>query len=83
MKHSIKITLILLGMFLIAQFIGLLVINSYNPHQVQVADEKGTLTNTTTYNLPYGMGPPEGATPDSNFISIITKISPAFKLERV
>ena len=71
MKHSIRITLILLCMFLVAQFIGLAVINSYNPHQTEVQNENGTLTNTTTYNLPYGMGPPEGVTPTSNIISIV------------
>ncbi|MEI6849828.1 MAG: presenilin family intramembrane aspartyl protease, partial [archaeon] len=71
MKHSIKITIVLLAMFLLAQFIGLAVINSYNPHSIEVKNENGTLINATTYNLPYGMGPPEGVTPEGNIFSIV------------
>src|SRR3989344_1636252 len=44
MKHNIKITLIMISMFILAQLIGLLVIGFYeNPNQ----------------ELPYGMEPPE------------------------
>lgn len=44
MKHNLKITLILLSMFLITQFIGLYVVNHYlSPENV----------------LPYGMEPPQ------------------------
>jgi len=44
MKHKLKITILLLGMFLITQFIGIYVIN----HYLQKSD-----------NLPYGLDPPQ------------------------
>jgi len=44
MKHNLKITIILLSMFLITQIIGLWVVNFYNISENQ---------------LPYGMQPPE------------------------
>ena len=47
MKHNIKITIILLCMFLIAQLIGLGVVSQYLKPEVE---------------LPYGMEPPEEAT---------------------
>jgi presenilin-like A22 family membrane protease len=59
MKHSVKIVLILLGMFFITQLIGLAVINQYSPQTSQVIDLQGNITNQTTYNLPYGLDPPE------------------------
>jgi len=74
MKHSIKITLVLLGMFFIAQLIGLAVIDSYSPKIVEVFDENGTLINKTVHNLPYGMEPPENIDPKSTLISIIIAI---------
>ncbi len=40
MKHSLKITLIILAMFLIAQFIGLAVINSYDNYFGKSSEEK-------------------------------------------
>jgi len=70
MKHNIKITLILLAMFLITQLIGLAVIYSYSPKQTQ-ALVNGTLTNITiTPQLPYGMQPPE-MQPSLSLTSII------------
>lgn len=50
MKHTLKITLLLLAMFLVTQIIGLFVINQYLPNSV---------------TLPYGMEPPEEVTPRS------------------
>ncbi|MCA9485249.1 MAG: hypothetical protein KC506_00190, partial [Nanoarchaeota archaeon] len=50
MKHSIKITAILLAMFLAAQLIGLFVVHQYSPD--------GT-------TLPYGMQPPKEIEPQS------------------
>jgi hypothetical protein len=44
MKHKPKITVLLLGMFLLTQFIGLCIVNYY----YQRNDE-----------LPYGLQPPE------------------------
>ena len=48
MKHNIKITIILISMFLITQFIGLWVVNFYNQ---------------SDNDLPYGMEPPEDLEP--------------------
>lgn len=73
MKHSAKITFILLGMFFITQLIGLFVIHQYSPQIV--LDQEGNPTNQTTYNLPYGMDPPEEVTPTSTLISIVFAIA--------
>lgn len=70
MKHSLKITAILLGMFLLTQFIGLLVTQAYNPKQEQVM-VNGTLQNVTIQPLPEGFQPPEGANAGELFQSII------------
>ena len=59
MKHSLKIVSILLGMFFITQLIGIVVVNQYSPQVKQVVDEQGNITNQVTYNLPYGLDPPE------------------------
>lgn len=74
MKHSVKITLILLCMFFIAQIIGIIVINLYQPEVRQVLDENGTLINVTSYNLPYGVDPPQGVTPGASLLSILIAI---------
>ncbi|MEK6855257.1 MAG: hypothetical protein AABX73_03465 [Nanoarchaeota archaeon] len=58
MKHSIKITLILLLMFFLAQLIGLFITSQYSPQVKQITDSAGNLVNITSYNLPYGMDPP-------------------------
>ena len=65
MKHSIKITSVLLVMFLLTQFIGLFVITQYAPHQSQFIDAEGNVTNITTYSLPYGTEPPQDIKPAS------------------
>ncbi len=75
MKHSIAIVVLLLGMFFITQLIGIAVINQYTPKIEQVIDEQGNLTNITTYNLPYGMDPPQDIKPASTLISIIIAIA--------
>jgi|SRR3989344_4027509 len=75
MKHSVKITIILLGMFFLAQLIGIWVVNSYSPEIKQVTDENGTVTNVTSYNLPYGMEPPQDINPKASLISIIIAIA--------
>lgn len=74
MKHSVKITIVLLGMFFLAQLIGILVISLYSPEVKQVVDESGNLVNVTSYNLPYGMEPPQDTDPKVNFVSIIFAI---------
>ncbi|MEK6850564.1 MAG: presenilin family intramembrane aspartyl protease [Nanoarchaeota archaeon] len=74
MKHSIKITILLLSMFFIAQLIGLGVISIYSPHVTQITDENGNIVNFTSYNIPYGMEPPQGLDPSVNLISIVIAI---------
>ena len=75
MKHSVKIVLILLGMFFITQLIGIAVINQYSPEVKQITDDQGNIKNQTIYNLPYGMEPPEDITPTSTLISIVIAIT--------
>ena len=75
MKHNIKITILLLAMFFITQMIGLFVISRYAPEIKQITDSSGNVTNITSYNLPYGMDPPEGVTPQSTLISIVFAIA--------
>jgi presenilin-like A22 family membrane protease len=76
MKHSFKITLILISMFLVAQLIGIGVSHLYSPQNLQstVYDStsgKNLTLNFTTHNLPYGLEPPQELEPQGNLISII------------
>ncbi len=72
MKHNIKITLILLGMFIIAQFIGLYVAYSYQPIQVATFNETTQIyENHTQYNIPYGLNPPDEIDQNSSVVSIL------------
>ncbi len=75
MKHNVKITFLLLAMFFVTQLIGLFVIHQYSPVVKQMIDENGTITNITSYNLPYGMDPPQDVTPQGTLISIIFAIA--------
>ncbi|MBN2881442.1 hypothetical protein JXM83_05325 [Candidatus Woesearchaeota archaeon] len=70
MKHTTKITIIILAMFLVTQFIGLYVVNNYATQKV-VDGQIVEINNSK--QLPYGMGIPEGAKTEyeTNFISII------------
>ncbi len=63
MKHALKITLILLSMFVVTQLIGLFVISNYSPSVTQVVNSSGEIVNVTSYNLPYGMDPPSNVEP--------------------
>jgi len=56
MKHNLKITIILIAMFLITQFIGLYVVNFYNQEKNE---------------LPYGMEPPKEINPQTSIFSIL------------
>ncbi|MDO8623579.1 MAG: presenilin family intramembrane aspartyl protease [archaeon] len=60
MKHNIKITAIILAMFLITQFIGLYVVGFYSPVKI-IKTENGTSipTDVSAPSLPYGMTSPE------------------------
>jgi|SRR3989344_2868771 len=72
MKHGIKITLILLGMFLLAQFIGLYVSYAYQPAQIITYNETTqAYENHTQYNLPYGLNPPEEVDETMSVFSIV------------
>lgn len=56
MKHNTKITILILSMFLLTQFIGLYVVDTYSTERV-VGDEIIKVNATKT--LPYGMEIPE------------------------
>ena len=55
MKHKIKITIILLLMFITTQFIGLYVVNHYSATKII----KGDVTNVSAPSLPFGLETPE------------------------
>jgi presenilin-like A22 family membrane protease len=71
MKHTWKITAVLLAMFFLAQLIGIAVMNVYSPQTQQVTAPDGNQTNVTIYNLPYGMEPPAESTPKNTLYTII------------
>jgi len=81
MKHPLKLTLLLITMFLISQLIGIAVIHNYSPQikQITISSDNQTNINQTinvsVYNLPYGMNPPQEATPNSSLISIMIAIA--------
>ncbi len=59
MKHSIKITALLIIMFFTTQLIGLAVIEKYGKNEDR---------------LPYGMEPPKGIEPKTSLLSIVSAI---------
>ncbi|MBU3912870.1 MAG: hypothetical protein KKE50_02135 [Nanoarchaeota archaeon] len=64
MKHNIQVTLIILGMFLLTQFIGLLVVNAYSPIQKQIINEStGEITTVSIDQLPEGFQAPKEVKP--------------------
>ncbi len=73
MKHNLKITAILLLMFIITQFIGLYVINHYSP--VKVVD--GNVINVSAPGLPFGLEPPK-IEKQSDYYGFFTGIIIAF-----
>lgn len=78
MKHSWKITLLLIAMFILAQLIGIAVISQYKPHTEQITINATTM-NVTSYNLPYGLEPPQ-TSPSLNIITIIISFALAITL---
>ncbi|MBI2631826.1 hypothetical protein HYW75_02380 [Candidatus Pacearchaeota archaeon] len=74
MKHTWKITFLLLAMFFITQLIGLAVLGAYAPKIKQAQDEEGNIVNITDHNLPYGLEPPQDTDPKINLISIIISL---------
>ncbi len=73
MKHNIKITAILLGMFILTQFIGLYVVNYYST--TKIVD--GKIQNVSAPKLPYGMESPP-VEEESDYYSLLTGIIIAF-----
>src|SRR3989344_8910418 len=73
MKHNIKITAIILAMFLVTQFIGLYVVNFYSPIKII----NGGLVEKTSVDLPYGMQPPE-VKEDKEYAQVFMSIIFAF-----
>src|SRR3989344_4593443 len=68
MKHTLKITLLLVLVFLLAQFIGLVVIDQY------IDKQKTDETGITAYKeLPFGMERPE-VEPNTSFIMVVAGI---------
>ncbi|MBS3072025.1 hypothetical protein J4408_03470 [Candidatus Pacearchaeota archaeon] len=80
MKHSAKIIALLLGMFFITQLIGIAVVGFYSPKIVQFTTESGELINKTTYDIPFGLEPPQDQKPKANFISILIAFAIAVML---
>ena len=73
MKHNLKITIIILSMFIITQFIGLFIVNYYSP--VKIIDAQ--VTNISAPDLPYGVEPPEIKEP-REFNQVLISIIIAF-----
>ena len=79
MKHTKKVTMILLAMFLLAQLIGIFVSFMYLPASAAIKGGSGEI-NSTDYNLPYGFTPPEDVSPGSATTSIIIALVIAVSL---
>ena len=79
MKHKTSITLILLSMFLVTQFIGLFVIATYAPiSQTIINPETGEHETIITENmLPFGLQSPQDE-PTPSFLSIVFAFALAF-----
>lgn len=80
MKHKISITILLLAMFLLTQFIGLFVVSSYFPTNSEIINPATGQTEIIQNErpLPFGMGNTEKSSP--NLISIIFSFILAFAL---
>ncbi|MFH1711431.1 MAG: presenilin family intramembrane aspartyl protease [Nanoarchaeota archaeon] len=64
MKHNLQVTIIILSMFIITQFIGLLVVNAYSPIHTQIINETtGEIQNVSIDKLPQGFQPPAEVKP--------------------
>ncbi|MBU2576123.1 MAG: hypothetical protein KKF50_00195 [Nanoarchaeota archaeon] len=74
MKHKLTITLLLLSMFLVTQFIGLFVVNAYTPETV-FNQTTGMITISPENQLPFGI-----ETPETNFLAIIFYFILAFAI---
>jgi len=76
MKHVLKVTVILIAMFFVAQLIGIFVASVYLPQTIQIIDEEtGEIIEIEQYNLPYGLDPPEEIGPAQAGTSIIIALT--------
>lgn len=81
MKHTKNVTFILIGMFIIAQLIGIFVASVYAPKITTVINETtGESETLKVYDLPYGFNPPEDVSPASATTSIIIALVIAVSL---
>jgi presenilin-like A22 family membrane protease len=76
MKHKISITLLLLGMFVVTQFIGIAVLNEYAPTTNEYYNETTGQYDTITEReqLPFGMEYEEEQGPAGTLLTIITSL---------
>jgi presenilin-like A22 family membrane protease len=75
MKHNIKITALILAMFIITQIIGLVVIHA-DPLKIQSVDQEGTVTEVTNPYLEW-VSPPEPET-QTEYVGVFSQILIAF-----
>ena len=75
MKHNFKITLIILAMFVLTQFVGIYVVDYYTPFKVI----DGNIINSSAPSLPYGMHTPE-IEEETDFFKIFPSILIAFAI---
>jgi len=80
MKHKLSITLILLGMFILTQFIGLFVVDIYGPVSQTIINPATGESEImlTEGSLPFGLQTPEDEQP--NFLSLIIAFALAFAI---
>lgn len=72
MKHTLKITAIIVSMFLLAQIIGLVVANMYLPEKDTITNPETNLTEIKeNYNIPYGFDPPQGIESGTSVLTIV------------
>src|SRR3989338_9579092 len=71
MDGSKRIVVIIVAMFLVTQLIGLVILSIYSPKEVLIQDSDGNMTNSTSYNLPYGFDKPATSSPQSSLFSIL------------
>jgi presenilin-like A22 family membrane protease len=76
MKHNLKITALLLAMFIITQLIGIYVVSYYSP--VKIVD--GEKVNVSAPSLPFGLEPPQKPETASEYNIIFSSIVIAFIL---
>ena len=81
MKHTLKITIILLTMFVAAQLIGIYVNHVYAPTITTTYNvTTNSSENHTQYNIPYGFEPPSDIKPASALTSILISLAIAIVL---